>query len=108
MGKRIDIAERLKELGVDPVEGMARIALQSERSGDLRLAAKTYAELLQYCAPKLKSMEHSISQDTQLFLERQQRLERIKTLLTQLAPTLADKGVIDGEFEVLKHTPDSP
>lgn len=106
MGKRIDIAERLKELGVDPVEGMARIALQAERSGDLRLAGKTYAELLQYCAPKLKSMEHSISPDTQLFIERQQRLERIKYLLQQMAPQLADNGVIEGEYTHLKITPE--
>lgn len=106
MGKRIDIAERLRALGVDPVEGMARIALQAERDNNLTLAAKTYAELLQYCAPKLKSMEHSIAPETQNFIERQQRLERIKTLLEQLAPTLAGNGVIEGEFEVLKHTPE--
>ena len=108
MGKKVDIAERLKELGVDPVAGMARIALQAERNGNLPLAQKTYSDLLQYCAPKLKSMEHSIAPDTQLFIERTQRLERIKELLTQLSPTLAAENVIEGEvIPVLKHNPDA-
>lgn len=107
MGKRVDIAERLKQLGVDPVEGMARIALQAERKGDLALAGKTYSDLLQYCAPKLKSVEHSIAPDTQQFLERARRLDRIKELLLQLSPALANANVIEGEaVEVLKHVPE--
>lgn len=107
MSKRVDIAERLKELGVDPVEGMARIALQAERNGNLPLAMKTYSDLMQYCAPKLKSVEHSIAPDTQMFIERQQRLTRIKELLLQLSPALANADVIEGEaIEVLKHNPD--
>lgn len=107
MGKRVDIAERLKELGVDPVEGMARIALTAERNGNLVLAQKTYADLLQYCAPKLKAVEHSIAPDTQQFIERTQRLERIKELLSQLSPTLVSGKVIEGEaVPVLRHIPD--
>lgn len=107
VSKRVEIAERLKSMGIDPVEGMARIAMQAERNGNLPLAGKMYAELLQYCAPKLKSIEHSISPDTQLFLERQQRLAQIKELLTRLSPTLVAENIIEGEtVPVLKHNPD--
>lgn len=109
MNKRVDIAERLKELGCDPVEGMARIAAEAERRGNNVLAAKVYSDLLQYCAPKLKAIEHSIAPDTQQFIERQQRLDRIKELLSQIAPQLTAENVLEGEamrVPTLKHIPD--
>ena len=106
MGKKVDIAERLKELGCDPVEGLARIAKNAEQGGKPALAAKVYSDLLGYVAPKLKSVEHSIEPETRDFLDRQQRLARIK----QLAQQTGVLGAVDAEFEVVpeKHIPEEP
>ena len=48
---------RLELMGVDPIEGMARIA--EDRKQDMALRGKMYAELAQYCYPKRRSVEHS-------------------------------------------------
>lgn len=107
MGKRIDIAERLKELGFDPVEGMVRIAKAAEEKNP-KLAAKIMADLLEYTAPKLKSMELSIDPDTRDFLkDRQQRLERIRTLARQVGLATVIEGECT-EVPVLLHKPDTP
>ena len=52
-----DIAARLEALGCDPIEGMARLALDEENSPELR--GKMFSELAQYVAPKRKAIEHS-------------------------------------------------
>lgn len=110
MARRIDIAKRLEELGLDPVEGMVRIASRAEASGNLPLAAKIMADLLEYTAPKLKSMEVSIEPETRDFLDRQARLDRIASILKnnpQLLGKLEEDGVLDvGEVKVLKHIPE--
>lgn len=54
-----DVQEKLDKLGLDPIEGMARVGVMAEKEGDLKLAGKMYAELSQYIAPKRKSIEHS-------------------------------------------------
>lgn len=114
MSRKNDIADKLKSLGVDPVEGMARIALRAERDGNTVLAAKVYAELLQYCAPKLKAIEYSIAPDTQEFIAREARLNRIKELMHTLGPQLIEARVLAGlengqaviESTVTKHIPE--
>jgi len=55
LNRKVD--EKLAELGCDPIEGMARIALEAERKGDLPLAARCYSELAQYVAPKRRSFD---------------------------------------------------
>lgn len=105
MGKRVDIAERLKALNVDPVEGMVRIAQKAEATGNLALAGKMMADLLEYTAPKLKAMEFSIDPDTREFLlDREQRIKRIRELAQQTGLTL------EGEVtqKTLLHVPDEP
>lgn len=52
-----DVAARLAELGCDPLESMARLAKESEASGDMALAGSMYKELAQYVAPKRKAVE---------------------------------------------------
>ena len=77
--RSVEIADKLAALGCDPIEGMARIALECETGfynrlkeladgndvdvggmlKDLALAGQMYKELAQYVAPKRKAIEHS-------------------------------------------------
>ena len=52
-----EVVDKLRELGCDPIEGMAHIA--SDESVDLPLRAQMLKELAQYVAPKRKAVEHS-------------------------------------------------
>jgi hypothetical protein len=51
------VAERLEAIGCDPLEGMARIAMDINTPIEVR--AKLYRELAQYIAPKRKAIEHT-------------------------------------------------
>src|SRR5919206_903670 len=53
--------ERLAALRCDPIEGMARIAMDEANPVELR--AKMFAELAQYVAPKRKAVEHTVADD---------------------------------------------
>jgi hypothetical protein len=53
--KTMAVAERLDALGCDPIEGMAKIAMDENQPMQLR--ATMYRELAQYVAPKRKSVE---------------------------------------------------
>src|SRR5215471_5018362 len=55
--KTAQVAERLRELRCDPIEGMARIAM--DEKAPLELRGRMYTELAQYVAPKRKAIEHS-------------------------------------------------
>jgi hypothetical protein len=52
--RTVEIAARLEELGCDPIEGMARIAMNPKHTPDLR--GRMYAELAQYLYPKRKAL----------------------------------------------------
>ena len=108
--QRVDIAERLKQLNVDPVEGMARIARRAEEQGNLALAAKVLGDLLEYTAPKLKSMEVKVDPATLETMDRLTRLRRIEQLWEQVKMRPAGAGnVIEGELvPLLNHEPDKP
>jgi hypothetical protein len=54
--KTLAVAERLEAVGCDPIEGMARIAM--DEGQPMALRASTYRELAQYVAPKRKALEH--------------------------------------------------
>ena len=54
--------ERLDELGCDPIEGMARIALDPQNPVELR--ARMFSDLAQYVAPKRRAVDHSASDGT--------------------------------------------
>ena len=49
------VTDRLEALGCDPIEGMARLAM--DESADLSIRAQMYKELAQYIAPKRKAVE---------------------------------------------------
>jgi hypothetical protein len=51
-----EVKQTLEALGCDPIEGMARIAM--EESQPIALRASMYRELAQYVAPKRKALEH--------------------------------------------------
>ena len=52
-----EIIEKLDTLGCDPIEGMARIAMDESNTVELR--GRMYAELAHYVFPKRKAIEHS-------------------------------------------------
>jgi hypothetical protein len=62
--KTMEVAERLESLRCDPIEGMARIAEDTENPPELR--GRMYAELAQYLHPKRKAIEHSGSGEAPL------------------------------------------
>jgi hypothetical protein len=53
------VIERLEALGCDPIEGMARIALDPGTPLDLR--ARMFAELAPYVYPKRKALEATLA-----------------------------------------------
>ena len=52
-----DVIEKLARLGCDPIEGMARIAMEDANAVELR--ARMYAELAGYVAPERKAVDVS-------------------------------------------------
>ena len=55
-------AEKLEALGCDPLEGMARIAMDKKNSPELR--GRMFSELAQYVYPKRRPVDISIEQPT--------------------------------------------
>src|ERR1700726_685869 len=53
----VAVAERLEAIGCDPVEGMARTRMDTNKPIDI--CAKLYSQRAQYIAPKRKAIEHS-------------------------------------------------
>ena len=52
-----DVIDKLSALRCDPIDGMARIAMNAKNPVELR--ARIFVELAQYVAPKRKAIEHS-------------------------------------------------
>ncbi|WP_157522338.1 hypothetical protein [Mitsuaria sp. 7] len=50
-----DVIERLEELGCDPIEGMALIAMDESNPPELR--GRMFSELAQYVAPKRRALD---------------------------------------------------
>lgn len=86
--KRESAADILEGLGVDPIMGMALIAQQAEQQQKPALALKAYAELAQYAHAKLKSVEHTVADDSPmamvLRLSSAERMLRITELMNRL------------------------
>jgi hypothetical protein len=53
----MEVRDVLYRLGCNPIEGMARIALDEKNAPELR--GRMYAELAQYVYPKRKAVEQS-------------------------------------------------
>jgi hypothetical protein len=56
-----EVQQKLEALGCDPIEGMARLAM--DETVELSIRAQMYKELAQYVAPKRKAIEHSDTSD---------------------------------------------
>jgi hypothetical protein len=50
------IEDKLRELGCDPIEGMAKIAMDEDNAPELR--GRMFAELAQFVFPKRKAIEY--------------------------------------------------
>lgn len=59
--KTQELQARLLDIGCDPIEGMALLAMDVNNSPELR--GRMYAELAQYVAPKRKAVENSRGED---------------------------------------------
>ena len=55
--RTVEVLERLEVLGCDPIEGMARIAMDMTNPVEVR--ARMFAELAGYVAPKRRAVEHN-------------------------------------------------
>jgi hypothetical protein len=55
--RTLEVADKLAALDCDPIEGMARIAMDTANPPQLR--ARMYAELAGYVAPKRKAVEYT-------------------------------------------------
>lgn len=51
------VADKLKEMGAEPIETLANIMNRAFEEGDFELAFKAARELAQYVAPKRKAIE---------------------------------------------------
>jgi hypothetical protein len=55
--RTLEVTERLAELGCDPIEGMARLAMNEANAPELR--GRMFSELAGFVAPKRKAVEHT-------------------------------------------------
>jgi hypothetical protein len=58
----LTVAEKLEALGCDPIEGMARIAMDEKNPVEIR--GRYYSELAQYLYPKRKPLDLSVGHPT--------------------------------------------
>jgi len=56
----MEVQSRLEQLGCDPIEGMARLAMDTSNSPELR--GRLLSELIQYVAPKRRAIEVNADQ----------------------------------------------
>lgn len=62
-----EIEDRLEDLGVDPIEGMAMIAADPNSTPELKL--QCYKELAQYVAPKRKAIDMTTTHAGEMTIE---------------------------------------
>jgi len=59
--KTLDAIERLEQLGCDPIQVMAKIAMDD--AAPIEVRARMFSELATYVAPKRKAVEHSAKEE---------------------------------------------
>ena len=89
---RTTVAAILDELGCDPIEGMARLAMDVKTRPELR--GRMFAELAKYRWPQLRAVEHTGADGGPIEIHdsaRDELLSRIGGLAARLRPP-ADTG----------------
>ena len=76
----MSLTERLAELGCDPVEGMAKLAMDPNSSPDLK--GRMYAELAQYVYPKRRAVEQTVI-DPKDEMTEEEILTKIQEILNE-------------------------
>ena len=69
----VEVQQRLTELDCDPIEGMARIAMDASNPPELR--GRMFAELASYVAPKRKAVELSGADGAPISVQQHERLD---------------------------------
>jgi len=72
--KTKEVIDKLQAMNCDPIEGMAKIAIQAFDEGELSLAGQMYKELAQYVAPKRKAIEMTGANGTSLLPTKVQHI----------------------------------
>jgi hypothetical protein len=60
------VMEKLEELGCDPIEGLAAIAMNTNTAPELKV--RCYSELAQYAYPKRKAVDLSVEKSDGIVL----------------------------------------
>lgn len=81
-----DIRDKLASLGCDPIEGMARIAMDADNPVQLR--GKMFAELAQYVIPKRKAIEVTGGIEHRYVVRAPQPAKDVETWAQQHSPTI--------------------
>ena len=63
--RTVQVAERLRELHCDPLEGLVRLVM--DETLDPTLRGRLYCELCKYVYPQRKAVEHSLAEDEEPF-----------------------------------------
>ena len=71
--RTLEVQQRLAELDCDPIQGMALIAMDEGNPPELR--ARMFAELAQYVAPRLKSVELSGADGAPIAVQQHERID---------------------------------
>jgi hypothetical protein len=87
--RSVEVAERLARLGCEPIEGMARIAMDKHAPLDIR--ARMFAELASYCYAKRRAVEHA---DAERMLNIQINLEP-RTSVPSAFPALYEHPALE-------------
>lgn len=78
------VADKLAEIGFDPLESLARLAMDAKKEGDKVMEFQASKELAQYVAPKRKAMEVSADTSNIITIEQDltdQQRDNLKKLL---------------------------
>jgi 5'-3' exonuclease len=82
--RTLNVADKLAELGYDPLESLVRLAIDAQKEGDKVMEFQASKELAQYVAPKRKAMEITSDNSHLIVIENDlSRLQRdnLKKLL---------------------------